>query len=179
MMQKAGVSAAHADATQADFGSEHSRWIDALRGAVRSGNAAGLLVLGPVGTGKTRFAVAAMRYWLLSGRKAEFMLGGQLMRRIWGTYRDDSRVTEDEILDRLTALDLLVIDDMGREGRTSEAVKRIFHEVLSRRIDNFRPVIVTTNLSLDEIGEVYGDAIQSRLANLDQVPIIGADRRAT
>lgn len=177
LLHEAGVSMAHTEAVPADFAPVDAAWIDRLRAETRAGRGRGLLVQGPVGTGKTRFAAAVLRCWLLAGRDAQFLLAGQLLRRIWATYRDESRESEDQVIDALCSVPLLVIDDLGREGRISEAVRRVFHEILSRRIDNFRPVVVTTNLGPDEIGEVYDQAIRSRLSSLHQVVIRGADRR--
>lgn len=179
LLHESGVSRVHTTAVPSDFAPAVSVWIDRLRADTRAGRGRGLLVQGPVGTGKTRFAAATLRCWLLAGRGAQFLLAGQVLRRIWATYRDESKESEDQVIESLCSVPLLVIDDLGREGRITEAVRRVFHEILSRRIDNYRPVVITTNLGPEEIGEVYDQAIRSRLSSLHQVVIRGADRRLT
>lgn len=177
LLVASGVSLAHATATPADFAPTDSAWIDRLLDETHGGRARGLLVQGPVGTGKTRFAAAVVRCWLLAGQEARFLLAGQVLRRIWATYRDESSESEDRVIDSLCSVPLLVVDDLGREGRITDAVRRVFHEIISRRVDNYRPTVITTNLGPDDIGDAYDQAIRSRLSSLHQVVIRGTDRR--
>ena len=173
-LRTAGCSLVHSRATPSDFSAplvaEAQRlWDDC--------ESLGLFVGGGTGTGKTHFAAMAMRLWLGVGGDALQVLARQLFRRIWSTYGDGATESEERVLGRFCDVGLLVIDDLGREGRASPAVLSALHEVLSVRIDNLRPTVVTTNLSLVEIGAVYGEAIQSRLGALRWVLIDGQDRR--
>lgn len=171
-----GVMAEHAAAVPTDFDAEQSGAMLHML-AKRKQQHRGLFVTGDVGRGKTRYAAAAVRLWTLRGIDARMMLARQLFRRIWSTYRDDSTETEEQIVSHLCAVPLLAIDDLGREQRITDAVRSVLHEILSRRIGNYLPTVVTSNLSFGEIAEVYDSAIASRLSTLELVVMDGTDRR--
>jgi DNA replication protein DnaC len=137
----------------------------------------GMLIQGPVGTGKTRFAAAMCREYLLASKSVDFYLTRSLLRRIWNTYRDRAEESEERALADLASQDLLVLDDLGHEGKVSDAVVGALHELLTRRHDNLRPTIITTNLTLRQISELYDASIASRLSAWVSLLIEGQDRR--
>lgn len=140
------------------------------------------LVTGPVGVGKSRLAAALVRVALLSGRTARFVLAGDLFSEIRETYRDESEQSERQVVESLCSFDLLVIDDLAREGgfrgrQSSEHVMSILHRVLSKRNGALRRTVVTTNLTIDEIEAAYDSAIASRLGSYRELVLLGSDRR--
>lgn len=170
LMQKAGVLPEHVGASMANFPADVRKRAELAK--------TGLLVLGPTGTGKTHLAAALVKQWLLDDRgKVQFTLARSLFRRIWATYREESRETEDGVLENLTSVDLLVIDDLSHEGRSTDAVISALHEILTIRNGNFRPTVVTTNLTLEEIGVQYRPSIASRLGSWPVLVMRGDDRR--
>lgn len=56
---------------------------------------------------------------------------------------------------------LLVLDDLGNEPQTA---KNVVSGVLSRRYDDRRPTLVTTNLAIPAIEDRYGRFVAERLA---------------
>jgi DNA replication protein DnaC len=140
---------------------------------------------GPIGTGKTRLAIAILREkYIGEGGTLRFALAGDVFSEIRETFRDNSPRSEREVVDELCALDLLVLDDLGREGgfrlrQSSEYVLSILHRLLSRRLgERFnKHTIITTNLTLDEIEAQYDEGIASRLSTFEEVILTGADRR--
>lgn len=169
----AGVMPEHVDAWLSDFEVDYSACVDA---------GIGLVVYGTVGTGKTRLAAALVRCFLLLGLNARFVLARQLFREIRDTYRDESSQSETQVVDALCAHDVLVIDDLAREGgfrarQSSEHVLSVLHEVITRRNGHGHRTVVTTNLALDEIAEQYDEAIASRMSCWPAVMMAGKDRR--
>jgi hypothetical protein len=178
LMADAGVWPEHADGMLSDFQRPAQHDLTTLFFESQAGGKArGLLVTGTPGTGKTRYGAAAVRLWLLAGATAQIILARDLFRQIWSTYRDDSKRSEEAVIHDFTSVDLLVIDDLHREGRATEAVGSALHEILSTRLGFFRPTIITTNLTRDEIGARYGDSLSSRMGALIPVVIDGKDRR--
>ncbi len=137
----------------------------------------GLLAIGPPGAGKTRLAVAVVKHMLRAGASVQFGLARHWFREIRSTYRDNATKSEAEILDRLCGVDLLVIDDLNHEGTVTEHVLGALHEILDRRIGNYRMSMISTNLTAEQIAKVYDASIASRVASFVVVVLAGADRR--
>lgn len=138
----------------------------------------GLAIKGPVGTGKTHLAAAIARSMLTPARfSLEFLHARKLFRRLWECFGDDAKRPEQEAIDELTKCLVLVIDDLGHEGRVSEAVVGALHEILTIRNGEYRTTIVTTNLTLDEIAKAYDPSIASRIGGWAQIVLVGDDRR--
>ena len=98
-----------------------------------------------------------------------------LLRRI---ENEHFRRTEDEgTLDRMLEADLLILDDLGAEFGSS-FTQSVVYNILNSRISSERPLIVTSNLTVQEFGEKYARRIVSRLfSQLIQVRFIGKDVR--
>ena len=55
-----------------------------------------------------------------------------------------------EVVDRLCRYPLLIIDDFGMERDTDYALEQVYN-IIDSRYRSKRPLIITTNLTLDEI----------------------------
>jgi len=135
------------------------------------------------GTGKTTLAACIINY-VLHERRVPVMFGKarDIMLGIRKTFSDHYE-TEAEILDKVSYVDLLLLDDVGVD-RPSEWIKSTYWTLMDRRFDWMLPVVVTTNKPLDGKGEVLADRIgegaASRLLGLCQGNIIdmsGVDLR--
>lgn len=127
------------------------------------------------GTGKTTLAAAIANYVLHELRAPViFAKARDIMLEIRKTFSDRYE-TEAEILDKVSYVDLLVLDDVGVD-RPSEWIKSTYWTLMDRRFDWELPVVVTTNKPLDGRGEVLADRIgegaASRLLGLCQGNVI-------
>lgn len=104
----------------------------------------GLLLYGPTGTGKSFFASAIGNALLARG----VSVAATSMPRLLNLLQ--SAADRQRLLDRLGKYDLLILDDLGVERDSSYAAEQVFHVVDSRSRAG-RPLIVTTNLSMDEL----------------------------
>lgn len=135
----------------------------------------GLLFYGGVGTGKT-FAAACIANALIDQGKPCLVTNfARLVGTIGGMY--DGR---QEYIDGLDRFELLVIDDLASE-RDTEYMGEIVHNVIDARYRSGKPLIVTTNLTLAELGnptDVRRQRVYSRVLEMCfPVEVSGGDRR--
>ena len=131
----------------------------------------GLTLMGSVGTGKTHIAVGLVKLACGLGIESRFLTMTELLGAIKATYGRDrmgsprrGSETPDEagLLDELAGVPLLVLDDLGTENPTPWARERLY-TLVNRRYLGQRPVIVTTNLTLEELARRLGERTVSRL----------------
>ena len=104
----------------------------------------GLLLHGPVGTGKTFFAACVANAVVSLGYKARMTNFEQIEKTLWDSEQKAQYMQE------LMRYDLLVLDDLGTE-RKSEYMQEIVYNVIDGRYRAGLPVIITTNLTADEL----------------------------
>ena len=106
----------------------------------------GLLLFGDVGTGKS-FAAGCIANALLDQDVPVLMTSfPAILARLSGTFGEDRTA----FLDSLRDYDLLIIDDLGVERNTEYATEQMF-SIVDSRYHSGKPLIVTTNLKLDEL----------------------------
>jgi len=135
------------------------------------------------GTGKTTLAACIINYVLHELRlPVMFAKARDIMLEIRKTFSDRYE-TEAEILDKVSYVDLLLLDDVGVD-RPSEWIKSTYWTLMDRRFDWMLPVVVTTNKPLEGRGELLADRIgegaASRLLGLcqgDVIDMTGEDLR--
>ena len=70
-----------------------------------------------------------------------------------------------DFLDRLAAVDLLHIDDLGAEHRTDWVLEQLY-SIINARYEDERSTLITSNLGPDELAEQLGERIVSRLEGI-------------
>jgi DNA replication protein DnaC len=135
----------------------------------------GLWFVGPVGTGKTTLAMLVSKAALKAGRSVAIYSLPRLLNEIRDTHRSER--SHVDLLDRLTAVDLLHVDDVGAE-RTTDWVLEELYSIVNARYEDERSMVITTNLDYDDLSAQVTARTASRLAEMcDQLPLDGADRR--
>ncbi len=106
----------------------------------------GLLLFGDVGTGKS-FAAGCIANALLNQDVPVLMTNfPTILSRLAGTFGEE-RIA---YLNSLGDYDLLIIDDLGVERSTEYAMEQMY-SIIDSRYRSGKPLIVTTNLKLDEL----------------------------
>ena len=139
----------------------------------------GLCFLGDVGTGKTSLAMFVSKAALEAGRSVAIYSLPRLLTTIRTTFNEDAAQTHAQLLDKLAAVELLHLDDLGAENTTPWVLEELY-SIVNTRYEEQRSMVVTTNL-LDrgELRQQIGERTVSRLSEMcDDVPVFGHDRRS-
>lgn len=138
----------------------------------------GLLLMGPNGAGKTHLAAAIVRARIESRKSAVLKFAADFYRELRATFNSpDADATELAIMSRLTDAEFLVLDDIGA-GSLSDFERRSTLDLLECRLTRLRPTVVTTNLTVEQIGTLMDERISSRLSAYTRIAVTGHDRRA-
>ena len=108
--------------------------------------ATGLLRWGDVGTGKSFFAGCIANALLDRGVPVLMTNFSRILNALTGMFSDD----RNKYIDSLNHYSLLIIDDLGMERDTEYALEQVFN-VIDARLRSNLPLIVTTNLTLEEL----------------------------
>lgn len=134
----------------------------------------GLMLYGNVGTGKTFLSACIVNDLVDIGYGCYFTSLPRLVNQI----SDASE--KQKFIDHLNKYDLLVIDDLASE-RDTEYMNEMVQMVIDQRYQSGKPLIVTTNLTADELknpADVKKQRLFSRLLEMCiPVEIKGKDRR--
>jgi DNA replication protein DnaC len=105
----------------------------------------GLLLIGPVGVGKTHQAVAAINELLASTKlRCLFRDYRELLADIRHSYNPEVCATESGVLAPVFDADVLVIDELGAERPTEWCLDTV-SRILNARYNRCRATILTTN----------------------------------
>jgi DNA replication protein DnaC len=136
----------------------------------------GLWFMGPPGTGKTTLAMLVSQAALRAGRSVAIYSLPRLLNEIRDTHRAER--SHVDLLDRLTEVDLLHIDDVGAE-RTTDWVLEELYSIVNGRYQDERSIVITTNiLDRGALCEQITARTVSRLTEMcDELPLLGHDHR--
>lgn len=124
----------------------------------------GLILSGTYGTMKTTMAVAVLRKWLESGHHGLLVPMCSLIDNLF-TMRALNREEWAKYERRIRSTPLLVLDDLGSENTDQSWVLAKVDSIITERYNKMLPIIVTTNLSKDDLLGTYSGRIIDRLRN--------------
>jgi DNA replication protein DnaC len=136
----------------------------------------GLLISGPVGTGKTHLAAAIIREGLKKKDtwNYRFVEVPALLAEIRAGFNTRS---SDSPVKMIEEADLLVLDDLGAE-KVTDWVREQLYLVVNERYSQMKPTIITTNDSLEELETNVSQRTVSRIMDMcDGVLLTGEDYR--
>jgi DNA replication protein DnaC len=117
-------------------------------------NGDALLLLGPPGVGKTHLAVALGREAICSGYTTLFISASALLTQLARAHQEGRL---EEKIATYTKPKLLIIDELGYLPFDPKAA-HLFFQLVSRRYEK-GSIMITSNRSVGEWGEVFGDSI--------------------
>lgn len=113
------------------------------------------------GSGKTRIAVSLGNVLLNTiGRQVKFMTSIDLLQEIKNTYNKEAEYTESQIINAITNVDVLIIDDIGVENRTSWVNEMLFG-IFDNRMKYKKITIFTSNCEIENLD--HDERLKSRI----------------
>ena len=111
----------------------------------------GLFITGAYGVGKTYLASCIANEIIKNGKSVIFGTLIQLLDFIRDSY-SDSEASDKDYLNLYSSVDLLVIDDLGKEKPSEWGLEKLF-TIINSRYENNLPVIITTNYNQNSLAE--------------------------
>lgn len=105
-------------------------------------NFSGLLLMGDVGTGKTFLSACIANNLIARGYKVVLT---NPIKILSANYEE-----QQNLMDKLAKADLLILDDMGTERRTSYSNERLYN-LINDRYNSKKHLIVSTNYKIGEL----------------------------
>jgi DNA replication protein DnaC len=138
----------------------------------------GVWFTGDVGTGKTTLAMLVSKAAMEADRTVAIYSLPRLLGLLRDTFGDDARHSLSDLLDRLCAVDLLHVDDVGAE-QTSAWVLEQLYTIVNTRYEDGKAMVLTTNLDHDALEAQIGSRTVSRLYEMcgRPLPMFGQDWR--
>jgi DNA replication protein DnaC len=142
--------------------------VSAVRGYVRNLGARldegrGMWLVGDVGTGKTTLAMIVSGAALEAGHSAAIYSLPRLLNLIRDEVGTDNSLLD--LLDRLSRVDLLHIDDLGAQHTTPWRLEQLY-SIVDARYQAGRAIVATTNLWPDQLAEQMGQRTMTTVSEM-------------
>lgn len=140
------------------------------------GTGPSLLLIGPVGTGKTHQAYGAVRALAASGARCGWKV--LTAADVYARLRPRPGVDSEQEFDQIAAVGLLVLDDLGAAKQT-DWTEEVNYRLVNRRYEACKPTLVTSNVPPKDLADVLGQRVASRLREMCRLVVLkGDDRRS-
>ena len=115
---------------------------------------------GDTGCGKTHLAAAIINFQYQARKPGLFIVVPEFLDHLRSTFSPDSKVTYDQMFERVKTSPVLVLDDFGEQSTTPWAQEKLY-QVINYRYNAQLPTVITTSKALEELE----GRISSRLAD--------------
>lgn len=122
-----------------------------------------MLFLGTTGLGKTHLSTSVAKTVIDRGYDVVYETAQKLFDDFeHEKFSHDYNADKESVTRKYFDCDLLIIDDLGTELSTQFTVSCLYN-IINTRINNEKPMMISTNLGQKELRQRYADRITSRL----------------
>ncbi len=121
----------------------------------------GLMLVGPVGTGKTHLAAAILKVVFDKNVSAAMVVVPELLEEIRQSYVDNTQ----KLTEKVKSKRFLVLDDFGAE-KTTDWVQEQLYNLINYRYEHHLPTVITTNCDMDELKKKHGERTVDRIIEM-------------
>ncbi len=141
-----------------------------------SPNSGNLLFIGGTGLGKTFLSACIARAVADRGYSVVYETAGHLFSKLEQAKFSGSEEARREIV-KYNTCDLLILDDLGTE-MPGQFVTAALYGLINDRLLANKPMVISTNLNVDELTRRYSPQIASRLhGSFNRLTFVGEDIR--
>lgn len=133
-----------------------------------------LIIVGPVGSGKTHLACAAANFRISISQPAFYITAADLLDHLRSTFHPDSSVDYDELFEQIKNVPLLIIDDLTVSISSSWAKSKM-EQLLNHRFNARLSTVLTT----DEPALAVDDNLGWHLNDPDFCKIVTISRKTS
>ncbi len=139
-------------------------------------NSGNLLFVGGTGLGKTFLSACVARTVADRGYSVMYETADRLFAKLEQAKFSGSEEARREV-EKLKNCDLLILDDLGTE-MPGQFVTASLYSLMNDRLLAAKPMVISTNLNIDELSRRYSPQIASRLrGNYAMLTFVGEDIR--
>lgn len=125
-------------------------------------NFTGAILIGNTGTGKTQLATSLAIEFMKKGINCLYTTVLDIMLKIKRSWKDKSDLCEDEVIDRYSSKNILIIDEVGVQFE-SETERLYITKIIDNRYNNLLPTILIGNVTIKELNNIIGDRAIRRI----------------
>ncbi|MCM1167317.1 MAG: ATP-binding protein [Lachnospiraceae bacterium] len=138
-----------------------------------NGHGYGLFMLGGTGLGKTHLSLAAANDIIQKGYCVIYGSVPELLRQL---DKEQFKNADGDTMALAAECDLLILDDLGAENNTDRCTS-LLYEMINARQSRSLPMIINTNLDMEQLKARYRDRLWSRLFSMKVLLFCGEDNR--
>lgn len=128
----------------------------------------GGLIIGEVGCGKTYYMYALKRKHTMERKNVVMVNWAKYIEKRRDAVRTGLTAEDNKLFNDMVNCDILLLDDVGAEDASGYS-NRILYLLSNERYDAMKPILATSNLTLEKLTIVLGDRIIRRLRTDGQV----------
>ncbi len=121
-------------------------------------------IFGNTGTGKTHLLLCTADRLIKNGTYIYFSTAFNMIKDLLAEHTTFDK-NKEQIISKYLDCEVLFIDDLGTEPIYNNVNENYLYLIVNQRTVEKKPVIFSTNLTMDEFYNRYGERIFSRLAN--------------